>query len=242
MFICKKDFQQEDGHSSVLYQKRSGILLTSIDHEKNGTESLNWWWSNSEKADTQFSVARVHCPEERSEAKEVENYQYTSMPLRDTIETVSRTKISVNQFSTCGAVSDLCDEYRTCQARTETPVLAGQSDPFRASKFVDDNTCTFDPSSFSRRSIAEAQRTSGKAFTTRSSDKDVYWCRIPDNSWGRTVLHDKRHWRIFTIHRFSGLSWVHFAKRWKIIWPERLDSREYQNWTRAGSHNQLPAR
>ena len=22
------------------------------------------------------------------------------------------------------------------------------------------------------------------------------------------------------------MSWVHFAKRWKIIWPERLDSRE----------------
>ena len=32
---------------------------------------LNWWWSNSEKADTQFSEPRVHCPEERSKAKEV---------------------------------------------------------------------------------------------------------------------------------------------------------------------------
>ena len=28
------------------------------------------------KADTQFSVPRVHCPEERSKAKEVGNYQY----------------------------------------------------------------------------------------------------------------------------------------------------------------------
>ena len=46
-----------------------------------------------------------------------------------TIETVSRTIISVNQLSTYGAVSDLCDEYRTCQARTVRPVLAGQSDP-----------------------------------------------------------------------------------------------------------------
>ena len=33
---------------------------------------------NSVKADTQFSVPRVHCPEERSKAEEVENYQYTS--------------------------------------------------------------------------------------------------------------------------------------------------------------------
>ena len=37
--------------------------------------------SNSEKADTQFSEPRVHCPEERSKAKEVENYQYTSVPM-----------------------------------------------------------------------------------------------------------------------------------------------------------------
>ena len=55
--------------------------------------------------------------------------------------------------------------------------------------------------------------------------------RIPGHSWSRTVFHDERHWRIYTIHRFSGLSWVHFAKRWKIIWPERLDQREHQNWT-----------
>ena len=35
----------------------------------------------SEKADTQFSVPRVHCLEERSKAKVVENYQYTSAPM-----------------------------------------------------------------------------------------------------------------------------------------------------------------
>ena len=46
-----------------------------------------------------------------------------------TIETVFRTTISVNQLSIYGAVSDLCDKYRICQARTERPVLAGQSDP-----------------------------------------------------------------------------------------------------------------
>ena len=46
-----------------------------------------------------------------------------------TIETVFRTIISVNQLSIYGAVSDLCDEYRACQARAGRPVLAGQSDP-----------------------------------------------------------------------------------------------------------------
>ena len=44
----------------------------------------------------------------------------------DTVETVFRTIISVNQLIIYGAVSDLCDEYRACQARTGRPVLAGQ--------------------------------------------------------------------------------------------------------------------
>ena len=47
----------------------------------------------------------------------------------DTIQTVFRTLVSVNQLSIYGAVSDLCDEYSASQARTGRPVLAGQSDP-----------------------------------------------------------------------------------------------------------------
>ena len=47
----------------------------------------------------------------------------------DTIETVFRTIIFVQQHSICGAVSDLCDEYKACHARTGRHVLAGQSDP-----------------------------------------------------------------------------------------------------------------
>ena len=46
-----------------------------------------------------------------------------------TIETVFRTIISVNQLSIYGAVSDLCEEYKSCHVRTGRPVLAGQSDP-----------------------------------------------------------------------------------------------------------------
>ena len=48
----------------------------------------------------------------------------------DTIETVFSTIISVNQLSIYGAVSELCEEYSACQARTGRPVLAEQSDPF----------------------------------------------------------------------------------------------------------------
>ena len=40
-----------------------------------------------------------------------------------------RTIISGNQLSIYGAVSDVCEEYGTCQTRTVRPVLARQSDP-----------------------------------------------------------------------------------------------------------------
>ena len=85
-------------------------------------------------------MPRVHCPEERSKAKEVDNYQYTSALM------VERLKlISVNQLSIYGAVSDLCEEYTACHVRTVRTVLVGQSDPIVcASKFVDENTYTSD--------------------------------------------------------------------------------------------------
>ena len=42
----------------------------------------------------------------------------------DTIETVFRTIISVDQLSIYGAVSDLCEEYSSCQTRTGRLVAA----------------------------------------------------------------------------------------------------------------------
>ena len=63
----------------------------------------------------------------------------------DTIETVFRTIISVNQLSINGAVSDLCEENKSCHERTGRPFLAGQSDPLFASA----NLLTMTP----RRSI-----------------------------------------------------------------------------------------
>ena len=113
-----------------------------------------------------------------------------------TIETVFRTIISVNQLSIYGAVSDLREECKsrpcwnreTCFDGTIWPIVC-------AEKFVDENIYTFDWWSCAIRSIAKVPRTSGQVVTTKSCDWILYWCRIPDNGWCRTVLHDKRHWR-----------------------------------------------
>ena len=39
----QEDFHQEDGYSSDLDQKRSGISLMTANHKENGTKALNWW-------------------------------------------------------------------------------------------------------------------------------------------------------------------------------------------------------
>ena len=82
------------------------------------------------KADTQSSERRVHCPEERLKSKGCGKLSIHFCADGDTIETVFRTIISVNQLSIYGAVSDLCEEYyKSCHVRTGRLVLAGQSDP-----------------------------------------------------------------------------------------------------------------
>ena len=122
-----RSFSPGRGHSSDLDQKRSGILLMKANHKENATVSHNWWWSNSVKADTQFSVLRVHCPEVRSKAKVVGNYQHTCALMRERLK-LFFAFFSI-QLSIYGAVSDLCDEYRICHVRAERLLLAGQSDP-----------------------------------------------------------------------------------------------------------------
>ena len=120
-------------------------------------------------------MPRVHCPEERSKAEEVEKYRYTSVPMGDTIECVFRTIISVNQVSIYGAVSDLYEEYIACHARTGRPVLAAQSDPLfePASLLTKTRTpATDDPAQ--EELVQKYKRTSGKALTTRSRDEDLY--------------------------------------------------------------------
>ena len=124
----RKDFHQEKGHSSDLDQKRNGILLTNTNHKENGTESQNWWWSNSVKADIQSSDPRVHYPEECSGAKVVENCQYTSALMVKQLK-LFFAHFFCNQLSIHGAVSDLCEEYKFCHVRTGRLVLVRQSDP-----------------------------------------------------------------------------------------------------------------
>ena len=70
------------------------------------------------KADTQFSVPLVHCPEERSKPKVVENYQYTSALLRERLTLcfallfLSISSISTEQSQICAMNTVLLKQER----------------------------------------------------------------------------------------------------------------------------------
>ena len=86
----------------------------------------------------------------------------------NTIETVFRTIISVNQLSIYGAVSDLCGEYSACQARTERPVLAGQSDPlFEPARLLMTTPAPSTEVSAQENPLQKYKERGGKALTTR---------------------------------------------------------------------------
>ena len=99
--LFEKDFQQDVGHSSDLGQKQNGIPLTEKDQEEDGIESLNWWWSNFGESDTQFSEQRVRSLQERSKAKEVDNYLFTSVPMVIRLElSFAQSFLSISSVST----------------------------------------------------------------------------------------------------------------------------------------------
>ena len=80
------------------------------------------------KADTRFSVPRVRSLEERSKAKEVGNYLYTSVPTGERLKLFfAQSFLLISSVST--EQSQICEEYKACLVRTGRPVLAGQSDP-----------------------------------------------------------------------------------------------------------------
>ena len=78
----QKDSEQDNGHSSVLVQRKSGILSVKMVHKVNGTKWRKRWWWHSQQVDIQSFEPQAHCPEVSSRAKVVENCRSTIVPTR----------------------------------------------------------------------------------------------------------------------------------------------------------------
>ena len=111
----QKDFQQDVGHSSNLGQKQCGTPQTKKDLEENWDRVAEFMMIKF--GESGHPVFRATSPLSRGTLKSRGGRKLSIHFCADgdTIETVFRTIISVNQLSIYGAVSDLCEEYSSCQ-------------------------------------------------------------------------------------------------------------------------------
>ena len=78
--------------------------------------------------DIPFSVQRLHCPEGQLKSKGKGKVSIHFTADQDTVDTIYRIILSVNQLSVYGAVAAVCEEYEGHQDRSVQPViLVGQS-------------------------------------------------------------------------------------------------------------------
>ena len=134
----------------------------------------------------------------------------------------------------------MCGKCESCHDRTVGLVVKGQSARLFVPSVIKTHIPLTDEILHNQKIYCKDIENELKSYHNKTD-----WVNfvLMQDSWPQlTVFHDERHWRILTSHRFSGLSWVHIAKKRRFIWTKRLDSWEHQNWTRIGSYNLLPAR
>ena len=158
----------------------------------------------------------------------------------ETIKTVFRTITSVNQLSIYGAVADVCEECKSCQARTGRPVLAGQSDPlFEPARLL---MKTPTPSTGDLAQEDLLQKHQERVDKLSQQNRVIKICidaGFPHNSWSRTVLHDKGHWRVLTILTCREYT---LPRDEKSSDPKGWIRGNTKNCARVRSHNQLLAK
>ena len=112
----QEEFFQENGHSSDLYQTTNDRVV----------ELMMMTF-----AESKHPIFRPMTPFSRGILKSKGEVQLSIhfCAEKETIETVFRRIISVNQLNMYEVVSTLCDEYKACPTKTWQPVLAVQPDP-----------------------------------------------------------------------------------------------------------------
>ena len=161
----------------------------------------------------------------------------------DSIKTVFRTIISVIQLRIYGAVSDLCDDYSSCQARTGRPVVAEQSDPL----FAPANLLIMTP----RPSIEiPAQEIELQKYKERVE-------KLPQPDQLKKICTDAGLLTTVGVGQYSMTKhtdeFLQFAepvtcREYTLPRDEKsTDTKGWirgntKNWARVGSHNRLPAR
>ena len=122
-----KKLEQDNGHVSVLVQRKKRYSISADSPQGE-------WDRMAEKMMLEFGESGhpVFCatsPLSRGQLKSKGGGKLSIHYGADleTIKTVLRTIICVNELSLYGAVAEICEEYESLHDRTEQPVVGGQS-------------------------------------------------------------------------------------------------------------------
>ena len=107
--------------------KRNGIL-PRIAHKEPGTTLQNKCCWTLQRVVILLSVQRLHCPQTFLQSKGRGKLSIHFAADGDTIDTIFRSFLSVNQLSVYGAVAAVCEEFESHQDRSgELDIVLGQS-------------------------------------------------------------------------------------------------------------------
>ena len=125
--VREKIWKKDNGHLVVLVLRKSGTVSVKTVHKEYGTKLQNGCCWNLLRADVQFSVLRLLCPEGQLRSKGHGKLSIHCAADLETVETLFRISVSANQLSLYGAVAEILEEYESLHERTERLVVMGQS-------------------------------------------------------------------------------------------------------------------
>ena len=237
--ICKKISSRRWSFLAPGSEKKWYSFLK--DHEENGIESLNWWWSNSEKADTQFSEPRVLVPRnaQKQKAKEVANRGCTSVPMGIRLKLFfAQLFVSISSAST--EHSQMCVRNKvlvkkngeTRIGRTIWPIVW-------ASKIIDNDTR---PSIEIPAQAHLLQKYKERVERLSQQDRVIQICN--DAGFLKTV-EVGQYFMTKHTDEFSRFTEPVTCREHTLPRDEKstdpkgwIRGKENPNWTRVGSHNQ----
>ena len=204
-YLCmQEDLEKDNGHSLVLVLKRNGTLSKRTVHKEIGTKLQKGCCCNSLRADVQFSVLRLHCPEVNSKAKDMVKLSIHFAAVQETIETIFRIIVSANQLSPYGAVTERCEEYESRHDRSGRPdKVMGQSIVHSAIKtevLLENDDPAYQ--NFLLQQYEERIERLSQQDKVSKFCMDAGFLSVVESG---QYFHDETHWRSHTIS-YGGLS------------------------------------
>ena len=128
-YLCmQENLVKDNGHSLVLVLRKSGTRWKRTVPKEFWTKLQKGCCWNSQRADVQFSVLRLHCPEVILKSKGRGELSIHYAADQETIETIFASLfLQISSVFFYGAVAEICEEYESLHERTKRPVVMGQS-------------------------------------------------------------------------------------------------------------------